>query len=189
MPKKFKFKFKQKLLDEYYRFLLNSKSPRIYDVVSHFALRHFDFSFIAFGSFENKEFENYRPPKSVGFNDLILDVGSRDLDSIFWFFINGYRNFRAIEPNPIYYRTLERNAKILRKLGARIEIKKGFFDILDLKGVCFIKADCESCEYDFPFRDLGIPYAMELHERQKPNEKGIYSTFVRATGYERGYCE
>ncbi len=128
----------------------------------------------------------YLPPFSIKKDDLILDVGARDGDSMIFYFEHGYRNIRLIEPNLDYVKNLRHNIKILQKKGMKIEVRIKPFGREDLKGVQFAKFDCEGCEYEIDLTQLQIPIVAEIHER-KSKDNGIYP-YVKAKGYRRyGY--
>ena len=130
----------------------------------------------------------YLPPPSVSKdNDLILDVGARDGDTALFYLEHGYRRLRLIEPNLIYVDDLMAN---VREMGAQfnadIEVRfRPFKKEEDLLGVAFAKFDCEGCEAEAGLNTLTIPWAAELHEKNKPDEKGVYP-YVAFTGYARG---
>ncbi len=132
--------------------------------------------------------EWYLPPASVPKDALILDVGARDGDSVFFYIQHGYSHFRLIEPNPDYYDDLDANTKEFERIGARVEIRKKAFTPNDLNGVAFAKFDCEGCEREIDFSLLKIPWVKENHAYAESDMNGIYP-YVKALGWEKSAKE
>ena len=143
---------------------------------------------------ETDEWEKwYIPPPYIQKDDLILDVGGRDGDTVLFYAEHGYKNIRVIEPEDYCQERLKRNCEqISNFFGIKIEIRYKIFTKEDLIGVKFAKFDCEGCEYEIDLKSLGIPIVVELHTGAKRNSMGIYKSnslfrkkYIRSIGYVR----
>ena len=130
--------------------------------------------------------EWYTPPPFVKPDDLIVDVGARDGDTLFFYARLGFKNFRAIEPKPECQARLRHNvAELARFYGVKVEVRQKCFTPEDLEGARFVKFDCEGCEWEMNLVDLKIPAVAELHPSPKKDNRGIYISSVKAAGYRK----
>lgn len=127
---------------------------------------------------------HYEPPVNLSKDSLILDVGARDGDSAVWFFEQGFRNFRLVEPNATYYRKLNHNVSLLRKRGAAVELHLEPFNSNQLRSVAFAKFDCEGCEHEVNLMELGFPVVAEVHVKSGSKNDGVYD-YTTNVGYVR----
>lgn len=128
----------------------------------------------------------YTPPAFIKPNDLIVDIGARDGDTLFFWARRGFKNFRAVEPKPECQERLRRNvAELTRFYGVKVEIRQKCFTNEDLEGARFVKFDCEGCEWELPLQELTVPAVAELHPNPKKDARGIYISSIKASGYAR----
>ena len=126
----------------------------------------------------------YTPPSSVGFDDLIVNVGARDGDSAKFFIDLGYRNLRLVEPNSYHWDDLKHNVEIWRSMGITIDLRLEPFKKEHLDGAKFAEIDCEGCEWEIgDFYALPFPCVIELHGKHPPDAQGIYSYLHEVYGY------
>lgn len=130
--------------------------------------------------------KEYMPPRQTYGTELLVDVGARDGDSAIFYFFQGFRNFRLIEPDPRLGILLLENADVMRKLGSKVEVIPSRFLPRHLDRAAFVKFDCEGCEYEVDLPSLKVPYVAEIHEKTVPNETGRYE-YIRPIGYKRNF--
>lgn len=131
--------------------------------------------------------EWYSPPSFIKPDDLIVDIGARDGDTLFLYARLGFRNFRLVEPKPECQARLKRNVAEIQRFygGVKVEIRQKCYSPEDLEGAAFAKFDCEGCEWETPLHDRGIPIVAEIHPNPKKDERGIYISSIKAAGYRR----
>jgi hypothetical protein len=105
----------------------------------------------------------YSPPKALSRDSLVLDVGAGEGETVLFYFLLGFRRFRAVESNRRFVKALEANC---RALGVEAEIFDRPFTLSDLEGVDYVKMDCEGCESEILRAEaptLDLPFAIETH--------------------------
>ena len=86
----------------------------------------------------------YTPSLPFTKDSLVLDAGAGEGETVFFFYMLGFRRFRCIELNPEKFRILETNTQVLRDAGCELENRP--FTAYDVIGVDFAKIDVEGGE-------------------------------------------
>jgi ribosomal protein L11 methylase PrmA len=103
---------------------------------------------------------DYKFPSSLE-NKTILDIGAGCGETIFYFALQGCRNFIAVEPNTQAADLLRRNAE---NNSLNIKVYNDIFRPSHLNEVFdFIKCDCEGGEAILLEQEISKPIALEVH--------------------------
>jgi hypothetical protein len=103
---------------------------------------------------------DYKFPSSLE-NKTILDIGAGCGETIFFFALNGCRNFIAVEPNPQCADLIRKNAE---KNSLNVKIFNDTFRKNHLnENFDFIKCDCEGGESILLEEEISKPIALEVH--------------------------
>jgi SAM-dependent methyltransferase len=86
----------------------------------------------------------YTPNSKLTPNSLILDAGAGEGETILFFYIHGYRNFRCVELDQSAFRVLQQN--VAKLTDASFDLRNKTFGPDDLAGVVFAKVDVEGGE-------------------------------------------
>jgi SAM-dependent methyltransferase len=106
----------------------------------------------------------YLPPTSLRRDDLILDAGAGEGETLFFYYRLGFRNFRAVEPDKQMIRLLSQN--ITKMPGIHVEIINDCLKPEHLVHVSFAKVDCEGGEKELFGLDH-LPFTVvEAHSKK-----------------------
>lgn len=116
---------------------------------------------------------DYMFPSSLK-NKTILDIGAGCGESIFYFALNGCRNFIAVEPDPECADLIKKNAE---HNSLNIKVYNDYFNKSHLDETFdFIKCDCEGGESILLEHQTAKPISLEVHGPdliKKFHEKGF----------------
>jgi SAM-dependent methyltransferase len=95
---------------------------------------------------------------------LILDAGSGEGETVLFYYLLGYRNFRCVELNETCCKRLKKNTAHLT--GGRFDIRCRAFQPEDVLGVDFAKVDVEGGEIELlkiPIQEMPNEICLETH--------------------------